>query len=407
MRIIHLASSFLPRMGGAETTVHNLAMEQLRNGHEPVVVTWWGLYSKVHRYLPYPVCPLMPRSFTKKTEMRWRQGHGHRWFIATQIALYQHLLRAPVWHIHMVYPLGIFAVDILKRMGAVVIITCQGDDLIKNERFGFDVRLNSHLDRAICSALCASDGVTAISSLMRREFEDIGINAERIHDVPNAVNIERIEALDVNREAFRGRYAIPEEDVVLISVGRNHPQKGFQYIPQMIEMIQKEIPNFTWVIVGEGNESIAMGCSHIGVERHVRLIPALGPQFGTCPENRFVHPSSEMIEAYKSSDIFVMTSLWESFGIVTVEAMAAGLPIVAGDTDGTRDILDNGNYGLMCKAGDWRMMAEHIIDLINQPQRRDSLAKKSIQRAGNYNWQKMMLRYQSIYEKNLSSKAGV
>ena len=71
-------------------------------------------------------------------------------------------------------------------------------------------------------------------------------------------------------------------------------------------------------------------------------------------------PVDSLIEAYKAADIFAFPSFIETFGIAIVEAMAAGLPVIVGDSDGSRDIIENGEWGLMFNPKDANDLADKI-----------------------------------------------
>ncbi|OGV42655.1 MAG: hypothetical protein A2X46_05150 [Lentisphaerae bacterium GWF2_57_35] len=398
MKIVHLASTFLPRLGGAETTVHNLAMRQLAMGDRPCVITWWGLWAQVARHLPYPVYPLLPRTYTQNARKQWEEGRGSRRFVEWQIDFYRRLLHGDIWHIHMAYPLGMLAVPALKRTGCRVVTTCQGDDLIRDPAFGFTLRMNSHLNEGICCALSMSDRVTAISRLMHEEYKASGIPVSKIDDIPNAVNLSRFQSMHTNPVETRRRLGIPEDSFLLLTVGRDHPQKGFCFIPDILRIVCQNSRKVVWLLVGSSDLQVQKRAAQLGVDAHLRMIPpqSMDVQKNSCLNQ---HPSEALIELYKSADAFIMTSLWESFGNVIVEAMAAGLPIVSYETAGALDIIENGKWGLVAPVGNIEAMSEHITKLMNQNLFCKEMILRSKTRASEYDWAKIVKIYAECYRR--------
>lgn len=398
MKIAHLASTFLPRLGGAETMVHNLALYQQRAGWHPCGITWWGLWRQVRRFLPYRVCPLLPRSYTIKHRQVWERGEGSAKYMAAQIFLYQSIMHFDAWHIHMAYPAGILAIPMLRRLNCAVILTCQGDDLIHNRQFGFTLRENAFLDQAIMGAIRACDRVVAISRMMTDEYVAVGVPRERIDHIPNGVNFERIRSAPVDVNAIRDTWGIPRNVFVILTVGRNHAQKGFQQIPDLLRQVRDRGADCYWVLVGSCDGKVWRKAIELGVTPWLRIIPPQGITAKNS-EGCYQHPSQPLIDAYKAANLFAMTSLWESFGNVMIEAMAAGLPVVSFETAGALDILDEGKWGLLSPVGDLSGFAEHIVGLAMHAQRCRQWAQCALSRAQDYDWRRVGALYTESYQK--------
>lgn len=136
---------------------------------------------------------------------------------------------------------------------------------------------------------------------------------------------------------FRSRLAIPPDCKVLLTVGRLDPgerQKGHDRVLSLLPTLRRQFPGLTYVIAGAGadRDRLRQLADEHGVAAFVRFI-------GFCDDLR---------SCYSASDAFVMPSTQEGFGIVYLEAMGCGTPVVAGGVDGSPSALAWGRYGYLC-----------------------------------------------------------
>src|SRR6266568_2964599 len=109
-------------------------------------------------------------------------------------------------------------------------------------------------------------------------------------------------------------------------------------------------------------------------------------------------PRADVIRAYGSADIFVLPSLFEPFGIVLLEAMAAGLPIVASRVGGIPEVVQDGATGLLVRPGDSRVLAEAIGRLISDPSLRSQMGEAGRLRAAAFSWERLVPRILKVYD---------
>ena len=117
-------------------------------------------------------------------------------------------------------------------------------------------------------------------------------------------------------------------------------------------------------------------------------------------------PSDKIFDLYKISDCFIMPSKIESFGIVSVEAMSFGLPVIASKSPGNSDILKNGEYGIIFD-GSKKALLEIIKRLANNKDLVIKYSKKSLKRSTKYDWSKIVESYISIYKKLIKNSFPV
>ncbi|HPF98893.1 MAG TPA: glycosyltransferase [Kiritimatiellia bacterium] len=392
-----MASTFLPRLGGAEITVHNLAARLKEAGQDVTLITWWGLWRRIFHRVKYRSLPLLPKSYTHYFEKLLARGRDIRWVVALQVRFYQFLYRFDVWHLHMAYPGGVLVAGTLRRLGVPFVTTCHGDDIMTFPLHGYGARLRPGLDGPIREALQASDYVTAISPTIRGYLEEFGVPVQRIRDIPNGVDVSRIQGYSCDRPAVRKKLGWDEDKFVILSVGRNDPMKGFGLIPQIIGKICATRNDFLWVVVGPGHEHLEGQVQALNLGAHLRVYPRADLDDVAGKEGLFAVPTDALISMYKAADIFVFPSAMEACPLVLIEAMAAGLPIVTTDAPGCRDVAPAGAAALASPVGDVEKLVANIQRLMEDRGLRDQLVRGGAELVREYDWPVIVRALRSLY----------
>jgi phosphatidyl-myo-inositol alpha-mannosyltransferase len=211
------------------------------------------------------------------------------------------------------------------------------------------------------------------ASFMRR------VIAVPVEIVPNGV--------DVGRFAHPGQPArgLPEGRKILW-VNRLDPQKGFRVMLDAFERLPPDLDDVHLVVAGDGKDSEAL-----------RSLPAsFRPRvvhLGTVAHDR--------LGAYHAAaDLFVSPAVGqESFGIVLVEAMAAGLPVVCTDIPGYREVVRDGSDGLLVPPNDATALADAIARVLGDPTLASKLAVAGRTRAAEYSWESVLPRLEAVYDR--------
>ncbi len=404
MKIAHFPSGFLPTLGGAEIAVHNVVLQQYRAGHEVTLISPYVWRTEAYYAVPYKVVPLFPRSMNFVVKVM-QCRYGTRWLVTAQLAFYQWIYKFDVWHIHVVYPAGILAIPMLKRMRLPSVLTCQGGDIQTLPQIGYGARLDPAVDREVVKAILAFDRVVAISDDIRSEFLSIGVAPDKIRDIPNGADAVRIQSLPVDRHQVRTRLGWPADKMILLTVGRNHPKKGYKFIPEIIKHVAAVRQDFLWVIVGRATEPIREMAQGLGVGDYLQVLPQIGHKKKHARHQEMLTlPSEALIEIYKATDIFVLPSMLEGLALVSVEAMAARLPVVTTDAPGCRDVVEHGVTGLISPVGDTWAMAQNILRLMADPLLGIRLGRNGKTRSIEHEWQHVAAQYYEVYEELVSSR---
>ena len=406
MKIAKLPSTFLPRIGGAEIVAHNLAGQYKQFGHDIHVITWWGLCHAIRKYVDYPIHALIPKSCEIGLK-QYRKGNKVCNLVANQLLMYQMRYRFDIWHVHMAYPMGVMAVHLLQKIGVPIVLTCHGDDIKCIPDLGFTVREDPFWDRAIRDVLSHCDGVIAISQSMKDELLALNVPKEKILAIPNGIHVSRIKARQVDPEEVRKRLQISVNKTVILTVGRNHKQKGYDQIPDMIEQLRSYNDQFVWVVIGEGTESLMSTAIGRGLAGYLRVIPAIGAPMNYAQEKSLLFPAEELIDFYKSADMFVLPTRWESFGLVLIEAMAAGIPVITTTAEGCRDVVQHGDTGFLSEPDNIIAMIENIKKIIDNPELKDKIVLNASEYAMTYDWPRVAACHLEEYERIINEKKSI
>ena len=396
MKIIHFTPSFLPVVAGAEIVVHNLASQQQAAGHDVYVLAPWKSWRDIKSQVSYKILPLFPRM---KVDFIYGVTFSSRsWKLLLQslICLYQQIHNFNIWHVHTLYPAGCACIDILKNKCKLV-CTSHGMDIQTLKKINYGVRLDPVVDQMIRKKIHAFDAVIAISQSIRKEYRMLNIDPSKIYDIPNGALTDHISRRNVNKALVRKKYNLPEKKILLLTIGRNHPKKGFNQIPQIARVVSDAGFDFVWLMVGNDMDDIKQKAKTIGVEEYFRFIKEIGKDDND--DNNFILPGNALIDIYKTADIFIFPTLIESFGLIFIEAMAAQLPVITTNAPGASDAIVHNVNGLISPVGDANKMAQNIILLLKDRSLRKKIAATSLDISNTYEWSRITKMHIDSYKR--------
>lgn len=236
-------------------------------------------------------------------------------------------------------------------------------------------RIARPLARRLVSRLAARIAVSEAAA--RYHAGALGLPEGSFRIIPNAVDVER----------FRSARPIPgDAPPTLLFVGRLEKRKGLEQLIRAYVMLKTERPDVRLLVVGEGPER----------DRCQALLPArLRSDVNFL--GRVDH--EDLPRFFRSADLYVSPALGgESFGIVLIEAMAAGTPVVASDIPGYRSVLKDGVHGLLVPPGDPKSLAGAIGELLGNESRRVSMGRDGQQAVRAYDWTSVTARIRDVYE---------
>lgn len=182
-----------------------------------------------------------------------------------------------------------------------------------------------------------------------------------------------------------------QADRLMISTGRLAQEKNWETLIQAAKLVLQEYPDFRLVIVGDGP--------------HHRELQAFVAELGLADRIQFLGwtPFEEVPALLKAADLFGYASTTETQGIVTMEALAAGLPVVAVDASGTRDIVQHGEQGLLVE-NDPAALAKAICQILGDEQLYARLQAATQKRAKAFEMKTLAAKLVTVYEQAIVDK---
>lgn len=256
-------------------------------------------------------------------------------------------------HAHYAYPEGLVGLLAKKRTGKLLVVTLHGYDILVEASIGYGVRLSKRIDAIISRVLNNADAVITASQATFNEAKRIVGNINKVHLISNGVDVQKFNP-NLNDSKIRKRLGI-EKHLVIFALRSHEPKYGLEYLIRAASMVTKERQDVALVIGGDGS----LRCYH----------EQLATKLGIKEKIIFVEriPQHEVPYYYAMSDIVVVPSLQEAFGLVVSEAMACGKPVIGTNVGGIPDQIIDGYNGFLVPPRNPENIAEKIIWLINNP----------------------------------------
>jgi len=216
---------------------------------------------------------------------------------------------------------------------------------------------------------------------------ELGVPTERIRVIPNGVDLGEFAQLP--------KAPVARDGIVGLFVGRIDPdQKGLDTLVRAMALLPRSFP-LRIRLVGEdwgGTEQLRSLAQRLGVADRVTFVGKVERQ--------------ALLEEYARAQFFVLPSLFEPFGIVLLEAMAAGLPVIASRVGGIPEIVQDGGTGMLIEPGNPGALAESLLRLGNDESLRTSMARRGRERVVGYDWALIVPRILSVYTEALEGRGG-
>lgn len=386
-------STFLPGLGGVEVGLHNIALRLQKRGHRPVVIAQMPHVAALRKSwsLPYEVIAFPPKAFGL---LRRAPMLGFA-FLDVWFEWAHRKYNFDVWHCTMGWPTGVALVHYARRWRAVPhLVRCAGEDIQRQPEINYGARLDPAVDALVRRWLPQADKLVAITPSVLKEYQALGVDEDRIVEIPNGVDLDRL-ASSSDRSATRRAHGIADGDYVFLAVGRNHPKKNYHLLLQAGALMKAAgAANFRIVIAGLGTSNLRQEADRLGIAAETVLIEQIGGHEAGRP---LLLPADSLVQLYQAADAFAFPSLMETFGIVLVEAMAAGLPIITTDAPGCRDIIRNGLDGLMVSPSDPAQLAAAMTKVQSDSGLSRDMAARARARADTFSWDNVVAQYETIY----------
>ena len=362
--------------GGVEVVAYNLTISMAQKGHEIVVFTT-SINSKdiIERHKNIELY---------RYAINFRIGEANMSF---------KLLYKPLEHeVDIIHahagnpPAPIAAYRYAKKKKKPFVVTYHGDG---QWNWGGFIRRTSvyfYNKYLLDKILSYADVVISPSEYYIDESKFLGKYRDKVVVIPNGINIDEFD-ISYSKEECREKLDLPLDDEIILFLGGLNPHKGPDVLLKTMLKIIKEVPDAKLVFIGSGmmREELEMLSKKLGVERNVKFAGFVGDTF-------------KKALYYHAADVFVLPSTGpEIFGIVNLEAMACGVPIVASEIGGVPDVVRDGENGLLVPPRDSGELADAIIYLLENEDMREKMGKNGRKKVKDYSWKKIAEETEKVY----------
>ena len=223
-----------------------------------------------------------------------------------------------------------------------------------------------------------------VSQSMKREFaRHYGDAAKNIIVIPNGVDTLRFHPTNrlLYRDQIRQKHGVSRSDPLLMFVGGDWERKGVPHVIEALSLLLR--PDVKLFIVGRGDEKFYSQLAELKLVRE-RIT--------------FVSGKANIWEYYAASDIFVFPTMYEPFGLVIVEAMASGLPVITSRVAGAADLIIDGVNGLLLRApSDVNGLAAKIELLLSNAGLRKTMGERARETAEKFSWDQVAQKTLEVY----------
>lgn len=282
-------------------------------------------------------------------------------------------------HVHYAIPhasAAYMAQHILEKEGIYIpfITTLHGTDITL-------VGKDASFEPVITFAINESNAVTAVSESLKQDtYQHFKVTRD-IQVIPNFVCLEHYQMLG-NVDDLRKSFS-PNNEKVMIHISNFREVKRVQDVIKVFDSVRKQIPA-TLILVGDGPE------------RH--KMEELCRELQACDSIKFLGKVRDTERILAASDLFILPSESESFGLAALEAMAAKVPVISTNTGGLPEVNIHGVSGYLSNVGDVEDMAKNALSILSNEDTLAKFKKGAYQQAQQFDIHKILPMYEALYE---------
>ena len=367
-----------PTFGGSGVVATELGLELAHRGHEIHFITYRQpvrlalLNSKVHYHevnVPeYPLFHYQPYELALSSKL------------VDMVKLY----KIELLHVHYAIPhayAGYMAKQMLKDEGIIIpmVTTLHGTDitLVGNHPF---------YKTAVSFSINKSDIVTSVSQSLKDDTYKLFNIKKEIHVIPNFIELDKIR--NESQISCHRSVMAKKEERIITHISNFRKVKRILDIIKIFYKIQEKIPA-KLMMVGDGPEKVKAEqlCKELGIEEKVIF-------FGN---------SSEIDQILSYSDLFLLPSETESFGLAALEAMAWSVPVISSNSGGLPEVNFDGISGYLSNVGDVDSMAENALKILTDDATLAKFRESALEIAQQFDIKKILPLYEALYHEAINN----
>lgn len=275
--------------------------------------------------------------------------------------------------------------DSTANLYAIAAVKIAGRGKIFNTEHG-GIYFESNGKKIINRLLChLNKKMVCVSNSIRDDLVKMGLPKNRLKVIPNGIDLEKFN-ISIDLDKKRAELGLNDSDFIICSVGRLSKEKNQKMLLDSVKPILSEIPNAKFLIVGDGPMK--------------RQLEDYAVELKISPATRFLGMRTDVPEILQISHCFISCSDFESFGLSIVEAMIAGIPVIATDAGGVKEIITNNITGVLIPKNSRQSLFEATLKIRNDVEFSKSLISKAKDFAKSfYSIDRMIEAYESLYIK--------
>jgi len=385
MRIAFFTNCYKPLVNGVVTSISSLTEAYERKGHEVYIFA-----PRVEDYIDQEKNVFRYRSVNLTSKVKYPLPIPLSFRVKKVITDFN----PDIVHVHHPFLLSSAAIMYGKKLGIPKILTIH----TQYEQYAYYIypipeRVTQEAIKMIISHLAyKTDCITTPSASMKELIEGYGIK-NRIEVIPNAIHLISFREDDeLKRIKIKKKYNLKEDDKIILFVGRVASEKSIDKIIKALAIIKKRSTDKEkLLIVGNGPamDELKQLARTLKLEKDVIFAGAVSYE--------------EIMHYYKMAYVFTITSTTETFGIVTIEALASGVPVLAVKAPGAVDILTDGLDGMLVD-DDVEKFADALEKIIREPELRGKLSKGALKTSKKYSIDTISERMLNLYREVIEIK---
>lgn len=328
---------------------------------------------RLMEYFPEFIAGVM--DFANKKGIQYDIIHSHYWMSG----VIGHALKQ-AWHvplIHMFHTLGLMKQRVARLPGEA-----EGEYRITGEN----------------SVIRSADRIVAATQAELAQLQWLyQAQAHKVVIIPPGVDLERF--YPISKDEAKDFVGIPQRERTLLFVGRIEPLKGVDTLIDALAILRRQDICVSLMLIG-GDPFVEPGKADPEMARLKQILAEHTCQQPCLQELvTFLGKRSQdtLPYYYSAAEAVVMPSYYESFGMVALEAMACGTPVVASEVGGLAFLVQDGKTGFTVPVGDAQALADSLAVLLKNPDLRDQMGKQAEELARNYSWDNIASRLVNVY----------
>lgn len=370
-----------PTFGGSGVVATELGKALAQKGHEihfisynhPVRLDHFQRNIRYHEVRPfnYPLFDYQPYELALTSKL-------------VDVTRYEGL---DLLHVHYAIPhasSAYFAQQILKTHGLYIpfITTLHGTDITLVGR-------HPAFEPVITFSINNSDAVTVVSQSLKDDtLKHFAIDRE-IQVIPNFVEHSNYCIEPKESDLKRKKDIAPNGEFIISHISNFRKVKRLQDVVSVFALIRKKVAA-KLILAGDGPERFAaeQQCKELGI----------------CADVEFVGNVQSGDEILCISDLFLLPSETESFGLAALEALASGVPVISSNSGGLPEVNEHGVSGFLSKVGDVEDMAKNALSILSSPETLEKFSHQAYEHSKKFTLEAILPQYEALYEKVLKKK---